>query len=183
MRDTWVMRRLIPLRLTAAAVLGLSVAVGACASPAPTDTPAAPTIAVDPSHVIDLELTADLKIKQNGQQVSTIPVVQGETYTFRVTNTAGFDHDFLIGSDADLSAGAAGLPGIPAWSERQPRVQLHVHGRPDRLHSAAPARALRADARHLRGPAMTARLATDAICYRDAYLETTEASVAAVDDG
>ena len=116
MRDTSVMRPLIRLVLTAAAVLGLSVAVGACATAAPNDTPAAPTVAVDASHVIDLELTADLKIKQNGQQVSTIPVVQGETYTFRVANTAGFDHDFFIGSDADLGAGATGLPGIPAWS-------------------------------------------------------------------
>ena len=128
MRDTWVMRRLIPPLLTATAVIGLSVAVGACASPAPTDTPAAPTIAVDPSHVIDLELTADLKIMQNGQQVSTIPVVQGETYTFRVNNTAGFDHDFLIGSDADLSAGAAGLPGIPAWSSGSREFQYTIDG-------------------------------------------------------
>ena len=98
------------------AALGLVLALGGCASPAPADTLAVPTVAVDASHVIDLELTADLKIKQNGQQVSTIPVVQGQTYTFRVANTAGFDHDFFIGSDADLSAGASGLPGIPQWS-------------------------------------------------------------------
>ncbi len=128
MRDTWAMRRLTHAVLTASAVLGLTVAVGACAAPTPTDTPAVPTVAVDPGHVIDLELTADLKIKQNDQQVSTIPVVQGETYTFRVTNTAGFDHDFLIGSDADLSAGAAGLPGIPAWSSGSREFQYTFEG-------------------------------------------------------
>lgn len=128
MRDTSVMRRLIHPALTAAAVLGLTLALGACATPAPADTPAVPTVAVDASHVVDLELTADLKIKQNGQQVSTIPVVQGETYTFRVTNTAGFDHDFLIGSDADLSAGAAGLLGIPAWSSGSREFQYTFEG-------------------------------------------------------
>lgn len=128
MRDTSVMRRLIHPALTAAAVLGLTLALGACATPAPADTPAVPTVAVDASHVVDLELTADLKIKQNGQQVSTLPVVQGETYTFRVTNTAGFDHDFLIGSDADLSAGAAGLPGIPAWSSGSREFQYTFEG-------------------------------------------------------
>ena len=85
--------------------------------PAASATPAAPTVAVDADHVIDLELTADLKIKQDGQQVTSIPVKQGETYTFRVDNTAGFDHDFFIGSDADLSAGKEGLPGIQAWSK------------------------------------------------------------------
>jgi len=76
-----------------------------------------PTAAVDADHIIDLELTGDLKIKQAGQQVSTIPVRQGDTYTFRVTNTGGLEHDFLIGSDADLSAAAGGLPGIQPWNE------------------------------------------------------------------
>ncbi|HVQ21785.1 MAG TPA: hypothetical protein VMT36_00810 [Candidatus Saccharimonadia bacterium] len=122
------MRRHLYPALTIAAVVGLALALGACAAPAPSDTPAAPTIAVDASHVIDLELTADLKIKEDGQQVSTIPVVQGDTYTFRVANTAGFDHDFLIGSDADLSAGAAGLPGIPAWSSGSREFQYTFDG-------------------------------------------------------
>ena len=96
--------------------LALAASISACSAPAPAATPAEPTVAVDADHVIRLELTADLKIKQDGQQVSTIPVTAGETYTFEVTNTAGFDHDFFIGSDSDLSAGAGGLPGIQAWS-------------------------------------------------------------------
>ncbi len=181
MRDTSVMRRPIPPALTMAAVLTLASPWAAARPRHPVATSAVPTVAVDASHVIDLELTADLKIKQNGQQVSTIPVVQGETYTFRISNTAGFDHDFFIGSDADLSAGASGLPGIPAWSERHARVPVHIRWTwTDRLR-VHPPRPLRADERPLRDPAMTA-LATDAICYRDAYLGTVEARVVAVDE-
>jgi uncharacterized cupredoxin-like copper-binding protein len=108
-----------PSRLLLAAVALLVTALGAaaCSSPPAPTTPAVPTVAVDADHVIDLELTADLKIKQGGQQVSTIPVKQGETYTFRVTNTAGLEHDFLVGSDSDLSAAVGGLPGIEAWND------------------------------------------------------------------
>ena len=102
--------------LILSATLAFAAGIAACSSPATEATPADPTVAVDADHVIQLELTADLKIKQDGQQVSTIPVTAGETYTFEVTNTAGFDHDFFIGSDADLSAGAADLSGIQAWS-------------------------------------------------------------------
>jgi uncharacterized cupredoxin-like copper-binding protein len=101
--------------LTLLAPLVVALLAGACSSTAAETTPAAPTVAVDAAHVIELELTSDLKIKQNGQQVTTIPVKQGETYTFRVTNTAGYDHDFQIGSDADLSAGAKGVAGLEPW--------------------------------------------------------------------
>jgi len=98
--------------------LALTCVIGACSGPAPSaTTPAGPTQAVDEAHVIALDLTADLKIEQDGQQVSSLPVTQGETYTFKITNTAGFEHDFYIGSDSDLSAGAAGLAGIPGWSD------------------------------------------------------------------
>lgn len=98
-------------------LLVAALAVGACASSQASTPPPAPTVVVDADHVIELELTGDLKIMEDGQQVSTIPVKQGETYTFRVTNTAGYSHDFLVGSDADLSAGAAGLEGIPSWNQ------------------------------------------------------------------
>lgn len=110
------------------ATLALTAVIAACSTPAPAPTSAAPTVAVDADHVIQLELTADLKIKQDGQQVSTIPVKAGETYTFEVTNTAGFDHDFFIGSDADLSAGAQGMPGIQAWSGGQRDFQYTFDG-------------------------------------------------------
>jgi uncharacterized cupredoxin-like copper-binding protein len=106
-------------RLPAAGLLALIVVLlvaGACSSSAPSPTLAGPTVAVDADHVIELELTGDLKILRDGQPVSAIPVRQGETYTFRVDNTAGFDHDFLIGADADLARAAAGLAGLEAWS-------------------------------------------------------------------
>ncbi|MET1232869.1 MAG: hypothetical protein ABWY52_08480 [Candidatus Limnocylindrales bacterium] len=109
-----------PSHTLPAAVALVVIAIAACTSPATPTTPATsvePTVAVDADHVIDLELTAELKIKQDGQQVSSIPVTQGETYTFRVTNSANLGHDFLIGSDADLSTAVGGLPGIETWNE------------------------------------------------------------------
>lgn len=106
-----------PLAGAAVAVLAIALGAGACSSAAAPATPAAPTVAVDADHIIDLELTATLQITQGGQQASSIPVKQGETYTFRVTNTAGFEHDLLIGSDADLSAAVGGLAGIKAWNQ------------------------------------------------------------------
>jgi uncharacterized cupredoxin-like copper-binding protein len=117
MRHTSDMPRPSRPVLAAEALLVIAFGVGACSSPAASATPVEPTVAVDADHVIDVDLTADLKIKQGGQQVSTIPVKQGETYTFRITNTAGLEHDFLIGSDADLSAAVGGLPGIKAWND------------------------------------------------------------------
>jgi uncharacterized cupredoxin-like copper-binding protein len=68
--------------------------------------------------VIDLTETADLRIVDaSGQQVSSIDVTKGETYTFNITNTAGYDHDFYIGSPADLQAGnTANLTGIAPFS-------------------------------------------------------------------
>lgn len=103
--------------VVAIALLAVTVIVGACSSPAASATPAAPTIAVDADRVIELEMTADLKILRDGQQVTTIPVKQGETYTFRVDNTAGFDHDFHIGAEADLSAGGHSHAGLQPWSK------------------------------------------------------------------
>jgi uncharacterized cupredoxin-like copper-binding protein len=47
--------------------------------------------------------------------VSNIPVKAGEVVRFEVDNTAGYTHNFHIGTDAELSASAPGLPGIPDW--------------------------------------------------------------------
>ncbi len=68
--------------------------------------------------VIELKETADLKITDtNGQQVTEILVKKGQTYTFRITNTAGFDHNFNVGKPDDLQAGnTANLTGIPNFS-------------------------------------------------------------------
>ena len=116
MRDTGRMRPSHPSHCAVALLIAIAVVLGACASAEAPATPAAPTVAVDPDHVIELELTGDLKIKQDGQQVSTIPVTQGGTYTFRLTNSAGYAHDFKIGADTDLGRGAGGLPGIESWN-------------------------------------------------------------------
>jgi hypothetical protein len=68
--------------------------------------------------VIKLDETASLTITDaSGTKVSSIPVVAGETIQFEVTNTAGFDHNFYIGSKDDLSGGnTASAQGIPAFS-------------------------------------------------------------------
>jgi uncharacterized cupredoxin-like copper-binding protein len=39
-----------------------------------------------------------------GQKLTELGVAQGGTYTFRVTNTAGYPHNFFIGSPEDLAA-------------------------------------------------------------------------------
>ncbi len=49
--------------------------------------------------------------------MTSIPVVAGQTYTFQITNTAGFDHDFYLGPPDKLTAGTTdGLPGVPVFS-------------------------------------------------------------------
>jgi uncharacterized cupredoxin-like copper-binding protein len=66
--------------------------------------------------VIDLEETSSLTILQNGQPATSIPIVAGQTYTFNITNSAGFDHDFYLGPPDKLTAGTVdGLPGVPVF--------------------------------------------------------------------
>lgn len=43
-------------------------------------------------------------IKQGGQKLQTLSVKAGQTYTFRVTNSAGFPHNFYIGTAEQLQA-------------------------------------------------------------------------------
>jgi len=87
-------------------------------APAPaTAEPAAASAAPAQGRLIEVELTAALQIMSGGQKLSDIPVTPGETVTFRVTNSAGYAHNFFIGQDAQLSsANAEGLAGIPAFS-------------------------------------------------------------------
>ena len=62
-------------------------------------------------------MTADLQIKQGGQKVTALPVKKGQTYTFKVTNTANFAHNFFIGTAQDLQANnRANLKGIPEYN-------------------------------------------------------------------
>ena len=88
---------------------------------APVDDVAVPVVAVEPvvggePRVIELEADAALRFLQDGQPVAEIPVTPGETIVFRIDNTAGFTHNFWIGSDDELVVpnGATDV-GIPDW--------------------------------------------------------------------
>jgi mono/diheme cytochrome c family protein/uncharacterized cupredoxin-like copper-binding protein len=73
----------------------------------------------DAPRVIQLHETADLQITDpDGTKVTSIPVKAGETVRFEVDNTAGFTHNFFIGTDANLAGNnRAELVGIPDWTE------------------------------------------------------------------
>jgi uncharacterized cupredoxin-like copper-binding protein len=89
-----------------------SAAPGATAAPA-TSGPVEPGEA----RVIDIVATGALQFTTPaGEQLRDIPVTPGETVTFRVDNTAGFDHNFYIGTDEQLITPAATTDtGIPVW--------------------------------------------------------------------
>jgi mono/diheme cytochrome c family protein/plastocyanin len=84
---------------------GTSASAPPIASPGTAESP----------RVIRLKETATLQITDEaGTKVGSIAVKPGETVTFEVENTAGFPHNFYIGTDADLAANAtADLEGIP----------------------------------------------------------------------
>ncbi|HEV8516640.1 MAG TPA: plastocyanin/azurin family copper-binding protein [Candidatus Limnocylindrales bacterium] len=66
------------------------------------------------ANVIEVEETADLRILQDGEQVTELNVKAGQTYTFRVTNSAGFTHNFYVGTaDALKGNQTAQLEGVP----------------------------------------------------------------------
>jgi mono/diheme cytochrome c family protein/uncharacterized cupredoxin-like copper-binding protein len=93
---------------------------GAAPSPSGSAPPASvsnPGTAQSP-RVIKVDETASLTITDDkGSQLGAVPVKAGEVVEFQVTNTAGFDHDFYVGTADDLKAGAtANLKGIPAFS-------------------------------------------------------------------
>jgi uncharacterized cupredoxin-like copper-binding protein len=90
--------------LTIIVVVAVVALLAACGG-ATTTTPPPVTGTPIPGGVIELEMTGALKIEQAGQQVASITVKKGETYTFRITNSAGFDHDFHIATDAELTGG------------------------------------------------------------------------------
>jgi uncharacterized cupredoxin-like copper-binding protein len=83
---------------------------------APADGTAAPP--AGEGRVIELVATASLQFTTpDGTQVTDIPVTPGETVVFRIDNTAGFDHNFYIGTDAELNVpNATTEVGIPNWT-------------------------------------------------------------------
>jgi uncharacterized cupredoxin-like copper-binding protein len=104
-----------------------SASASASASTAPSATPSAspssseatsPSPSAGAGNTIQLNETADLHITDaSGQPASSIPAKKGQTYTFEITNTAGFAHDFYIGKPDDLQAGnTANLTGVPEFA-------------------------------------------------------------------
>jgi uncharacterized cupredoxin-like copper-binding protein len=71
----------------------------------------------DNPRVIKLDETASLTITDpDGNKVTSIAAVAGETLKFEITNSAGFDHNFYIGNKDDLAGGnTANAAGIPAF--------------------------------------------------------------------
>ncbi|MDP8905817.1 MAG: plastocyanin/azurin family copper-binding protein [Chloroflexota bacterium] len=89
------------------------------ASPPPGASPGtSPTPGGSPSdNLIDIEETADLRILRDGEQLTELQLAVGEEYTFRVTNTAGFPHNFYLGPPERLAVNdVQGLPGVPDFN-------------------------------------------------------------------
>lgn len=101
-----VLESAAPGEATASAVPGSAPPAGPAASDAAEGT------------VVEIQATNQLSFTTpDGERITDIPVTPGGTVTFRVDNVAGFDHNFHIGTDAELSVpGNDDLPGIPTWS-------------------------------------------------------------------
>lgn len=74
---------------------------------------------IGPARVIEIHATAALQFTdEQGDVLHDIAVTPGETVVFLVDNTAGFDHNFYIGSESELEEplGATDT-GISMWVE------------------------------------------------------------------
>ncbi len=102
-----------------------SGAIGGSA-PAATPPPAGDTAATpepvnggtaDAPRVIKLQATADLHFKDEaGNVITQIDAVKGETIKFEIDNTAGFDHNFYIGTADQINTpNGTTDAGIPTW--------------------------------------------------------------------
>jgi uncharacterized cupredoxin-like copper-binding protein len=102
------------------------------ASAAPTDGEATPVPATggtaDAPRVIRLDATATLQFTdESGAVVPQIEVVPGETIEFVIDNTAGFDHNFWIGTPDVLSVPNAETDvGHPTWQSGEQSVTWTV---------------------------------------------------------
>jgi uncharacterized cupredoxin-like copper-binding protein/mono/diheme cytochrome c family protein len=87
-----------------------------------TEEPAAAAAALgtpENPRVVKLEATADLKFKdETGTPLGDLTFTEGETVVFEVDNTAGFPHNFYIGSQGVVSQHDATTEvGIADWPE------------------------------------------------------------------
>ena len=72
----------------------------------------------DAPRVVKVLANAALQFTDEaGTVITDIPVKAGEVVRFEVDNTAGYSHNFHIGTDAELVGNAPTLPGIPEWNE------------------------------------------------------------------
>jgi uncharacterized cupredoxin-like copper-binding protein len=96
--------------------------------PAQPEAPVQPAVASGEPRVIALQADSALRFTDpSGQQVSDIPVTPGETVIFEINNTAGFAHNFYIGTDAELmSPNATTDVGIPDWNTGVERLEWVV---------------------------------------------------------
>ncbi len=142
MRTAETTRHPARLRLPILISAGLAVMLAACSpggasggpgwtfvppGPTPQETQPAETPAGTPDgtpggteaptgNVIHLDMTANLRFAQDGQEVTQLSFVPGEEYTFVVDNIAGFSHDIFLGPPDALAANDTdGLPGVPEW--------------------------------------------------------------------
>jgi uncharacterized cupredoxin-like copper-binding protein len=69
-------------------------------------------------RVIKLQANAALQfLDENGAQLTSIDAVPGETIEFQIDNTAGFEHNFFIGSAEDLQVPYGETEaGIATWT-------------------------------------------------------------------
>lgn len=87
----------------------------------PVEDVAVPVVAVESgagveARVIELEADATLRFVQDGEPVAAIPVTPGETVIIRLDNTAGFAHNFWIGTDEELTVpNGTTEVGVPDW--------------------------------------------------------------------
>jgi mono/diheme cytochrome c family protein/uncharacterized cupredoxin-like copper-binding protein len=108
---------------------------------APTSTPAPGTPAPVPNpgtaespRVIEIHANAQLQwVDASGAQITQISVVQGETIRFDVVNDAGSDHNFYIGSAADLPTAPqiTEFPGVAPFSTGTQSFTWTVENVPD----------------------------------------------------
>lgn len=89
---------------------------GGNASAAPVENPGTK----DKPRVIKVQENEKLQITdEKGAPLTQLAVKKGETVKFEVTNVAGFDHNFYVGTEDKLKATQgmqADLPGVPAFA-------------------------------------------------------------------
>ncbi|MBX3031969.1 MAG: hypothetical protein KF809_17625 [Chloroflexi bacterium] len=97
------------------------------ATPAPTGAPGSPDATAGTARTVHIELTGSLSFVQDGERLTSLEVTEGETIHFVLDNTAGFSHDFLIGTADQLSQRLIdGLPGVPEWTSGVEEFEYQV---------------------------------------------------------